>query len=222
MAAVLDQYIQQKREEEGFTYLRGLMEKHTKERVIQEGYASLLLQRKRVPEAIAIYRRIAEDNPKDVSAQVQLAQYLDLNNQKDEATKLFETLIARTDLPADQNRALRVQLATRYILENRQADAIAQYQEVVKADPNDFVSVSTLAGLLTAANREQEAVPLYVSLLDKTAYPPQVRAQIRVRLGDLYAKQGNKTEAAGHYREALKLNPEDMDAKAGLKKVEGQ
>lgn len=220
MAAVLDQFTQQKNEDAGLVYLRGVVEKHAKERVILEGFASLLLQRKRVPEAVAIYKRIADENPKDVGAQVQYAQYLDLNGQRDEATKLFETLVARTDLPADQIRTVRIQLATRYVQLNRQEDAITQYRAVVKAFPEDFVSASTLAGLLATTGREDEAIPLYAGMLGQTAYPAPVRAQIRVRLGDIYAKKGNKTEAAGHYREALKLNPNDEAAKEGLKKVE--
>ncbi|HZO88583.1 MAG TPA: tetratricopeptide repeat protein [Chthonomonadaceae bacterium] len=221
MAALIDEYARLKREEEGWAYLHGIAEKHKTDRPFLEAYAGLLTQRNHGAQALDIYRQIADQNPADLAAQTALIDQLDLAGNKAEATRLTEKLAARADLPAAERAVVRRRLAQRYAQEGKTAEAISLYQEIVRTEPNDFLAAAALARLLTTAGREAEAIPLYMNLANQAAYPPEVRAQIRVRLGSLYEKRGNKADAIGQYREALKISPQNAEAAAGLKRLGG-
>ena len=219
IAVVLDEFIRQKRGDAGFAYLKSIAEQHKAQRPVLESYATLLSERGKGADALGVYRQIAALAPKDLTAQLTLAEQLDMNAQKDEAAKIYQALIARPDLSADQRMALRRRFAQRCVLQGDRDEAIRQYQVVVKANPADFEATSELALTLAAANRESEAIPYYLKLSMETAYPAVVRADIFSKLGDIYAKQNHKPEAIAQYREALKLNAQDPAAIEGLKRL---
>jgi tetratricopeptide (TPR) repeat protein len=219
MGVVLDEFTRQKRVDAGYAYLKGVVEPHKTQRTILDNYASLLAERGKRAEAIAVYRQIAVLAPKDVMAQLMVADQLDMNTQKDEAAKIYQTLLARPDLPADQRLNIRRRFAQRCVLQGDREEAIRQYIEVVKANPNDFEATSELAQTLVASHRENEAVPYFRKLTTETAYPAVVRADIFSKLGDIYAQQGHKPEAIAQYHEAQKLNANDPAAIEGLKRL---
>ncbi len=219
MTVVLDEFTRQKRADAGLSYLKGIVEQHKTQRPVLENYATLLSERGKGVDAIAVYRQIVALAPKDLLAQLTLAEQLDRNAQKDEAAKIYQALLAHPDLPAEQRLNLRRRFAQRCVLQGDRDEAIRQYQIVVKANPADFEATSELALTLTAANREAEAVPYYLKLSMEAAYPATVRADIFAKLGDIYAKQNHKPEAIAQYREALKLNAQDPAAIEGLKRL---
>jgi tetratricopeptide (TPR) repeat protein len=219
LSHLLDTYLLLKREEEGWKYIAAFMEQRSKERPVLENYAGVLNARSKTVEATEVYRKIAALVPKDLEAQVNLVDQLDFVGQKDEATRTLEALTARPDWTMDQRRALRRRLADRYVQAGRAVEAIPIYEEAVKANPNDFVAASTLAQTFVAAGRETEAIPLYQNLVQQMVYPPEVRAQIRSKMGGIYEKKGSKKEAVMQYREALKLNPKDKEASDALKRL---
>lgn len=219
MSSVVDEYSRQKREEDGWAYVRESVEKHKSDRAVLTAYATLLSQRGKGKESLEVYRRIVAQYPADVEAVNALVEQLDQAGQKADVIGVYEAALARPELPAAQKAGLRRDLALRYTQAGKTAEATALYQAILKADPDDFFANSGLAQLLAAANREQEAIPLYLRLLKQPAYPPLVRAQIMDRLGSLYEKQNNKTEATNQYREALKINEKDIEALAGLKRL---
>jgi tetratricopeptide (TPR) repeat protein len=219
MAVVLDEFTRQKRADAGYAYLKGVAEQHKTQRVVLDNYAALLADRGKRADAIEVYRQIAVLAPKDLTAQLMLADQLDMNTQKDDAAKIYQALIARPDLPAEQKVNIRRRFAQRSVLQGDRDEAIRQYLEVVKANPKDFEAVSELAQTLVASHRENEAVPYFQKLTTETAYPANVRADIFSKLGDIYAQQGKKPEAIAEYREAQKLNVNDPAAIEGLKRL---
>ncbi len=219
MGVVLDEFTRQKHAEAGYAYLKGIVEQHKTQRPVLDTYATFLAGRGKRAEAIEVYRQIASLAPKDVTAQLMLADEFDMNLQKDEAAKIYQTLLARADLPADQKLNIRRRFAQRCVLQGDQDEAIRQYQEVVKASPNDFEAMSELAQTLTVSHRENEAVPYYQKLTTEKAYPPEVRADIFSKLGDIFALQNRKPEAITQYHEAQKLNARDPAAAQGLKRL---
>lgn len=221
MAAVVDAYTQQKREDAGWAYVRGMVDRHKTERPVLEAYAGLLSRRERRPEALEVYRQIAALSPNDLDAQTNVADQLDLNGKKEEGNQIYLDLIARPAVKADERLGLRRILASRYVQQGKMVEAIAQLQEIRKTNPNDFLATEAQAQALSSLGRDQEAVPLFASLLKQTDYPPAVRAQIHDAIGGIYEKQGRKTDALGEYREALKLNPDDPKAAQGLKRLGG-
>ncbi|HZT40926.1 MAG TPA: tetratricopeptide repeat protein [Chthonomonadaceae bacterium] len=222
MAALIDAYTRQKREEAGWAVVKGIVDKHKDQRSLQEAYATLLARKDRNAEALEVFRQIAAAHPDDLDAQTTLAAELDRNNKPEEANALFEQMIARPALSVSQRVGLRRLLAQRYVQQGKLPQAIAQLQEAHKADPNDFLVSAGLAKMLVQTGKESEALPLYTELLQHTDYPEAMRAQIRDDIAAIYEKQGRKAEAIGQFKEALKLNPDDTDAAAGLKRLGAQ
>jgi len=220
MGVTLDEYTRQKREEEGWAYLKSVIEKNSAQRPVLEAYANLLELRQKRAESLAVYRRIAEANPSDISAQSQLADQLDFNNQKEEANQVYVALIARTDVPDTVRQSVRRQLGARYARQAKWADAVAQYQELVKQNAKDFDAAMTLGTILVQAGREADAIALYAKVLTEKDFPAVVYVDAHNRLGALYEKQNNKPEAIRQYQEALKLDKDDTIATDGLKRLD--
>jgi tetratricopeptide (TPR) repeat protein len=97
-------------------------------------------------------------------------------------------------------------------------EAIANYREALKLDPNvpglhfelaEMLNSSSVAGGRQEAEKEYEAA--------LAANPSDEKAECR--LGDLAALNGDQQAAAGHYERALKLQPNDAEANIGLAKV---
>lgn len=219
-AVTLDQFIQRKQEEEGWRLLRENVEKNGKDKLVLEAYANLLSQRKKDAEALATWRRIAALNSKDIPAHTELIAQLDRNNLTEEATKLLESLNDRADVPVEQKRPLRSQLATRYVQQNRKEDAVKLYEQVRKQTPGDVEVTADLASLYVTLGRDADALPLYKTLRDSSSYPPSVRAQIAVRMGELLEKLGRKPEALTEYKNAVRLDPNAQNATAAVKRLE--
>ena len=219
MASVMDAFTLQKQEEAGWTYLRGFVEKHASQKGIQHNFAELLLRRNHVLEALALYRRIAAQNPKDLKAQTELADQIAFYGKKEEAIQFYLDLIARPELTPIERVPLHRRASELYQQLGKKAEAILQYQEIVKAQPREFVASSSLAQLLVDANRASEAIPLYTRLGKEEGYPPNLRAFALVQLGSIYEKQGDKDAARKQFQEALKVYPQDNNATNGLKRV---
>ncbi|MCW3052421.1 MAG: Tetratricopeptide repeat, partial [Chthonomonadales bacterium] len=207
MGVVLDEFTRQNRADAGYAYLKGIVEQHKTQRPVLETFATVLAEHSKRVEAIEVYRQIAALAPKDIGAQLILADQLDMNTQKDEAAKIYKALMARPEIPADQKLALHRRFAQRCVLQGDLAEAILQYQEVLHASPKDFEAIAELAQTLVAAHRENEAIPYYQKLTQETGFPAVVRADLFSKLGDVYALQNHKPEAIVQYHEAQKLNP---------------
>ena len=219
MAVVLDEFIRQKRADAGYAALKEVVDQHKTQRPVLQSYAALLSERGKRTESVGVYRQIAALAPKDLIAQITLAEQLDADTQKEEASKIYRALVARPELSAEERLNLRRKFAQRSVLQGDRDEAIRQYQEVVKANPKDFEATSELAMVLAVSNRENEAIPYYVKLSMETGYPAVVRADLFSKLGDIYARQNRKPEAIANYREALKLNANDPAATEGLKRL---
>ena len=220
---VLDEHIRLKREAEGWAYLKALvMEKNRAKRPVLETFSSLLVQRSKRAEALDVYRVIAAQNPKDLDVQNTLAEQLFAGDDKarDEAIKIYETQIARADLSVAERLGLRRKLADKLEAVKRTEDAIAQCRAILKEQPGEFNTSMVLSRLLTAAGRWPEAVTVLLNQSQKKDYPVPVRATILNTVAGLYEKNGKKTDAIGQYRETLRLDPNNADATAALKRLE--
>jgi tetratricopeptide (TPR) repeat protein len=97
-------------------------------------------------------------------------------------------------------------------------EAIANYREALKIDPNASGLHFELAEMLSssgAAGSKEEAEKEYQAAL---ALNPQDEKS-ECKLGDLAALRGDQNAAADHYERALKLQPNDSDAMLGLAKA---
>jgi tetratricopeptide (TPR) repeat protein len=97
-------------------------------------------------------------------------------------------------------------------------EAIANYREALKLDPNVPGLHFELAEMLNSSSvpgGRQEAEKEYEAAL--AANPFDEKSECR--LGDLAALNGDQQAAAGHYERALKLQPNDAEANIGLAKM---
>ena len=219
MAVVLDEYVRQKQEEKGWDYLKSVIEKHKSERPVLDTAVSLMNQRNRKEDALAIQRRIAALSPKDLNAQTNLADQLATAGHSEEAFKLYKELIARTEITPAQRLLMKRQFARTAAQTGNKDVEIAQLKLIVQEVPDDYDAATTLALRYIADKREADAIPLYLKLATSEVYNPRVRAQIRVKLGELYEKIGQKENAVAQYKEALKLNVNDVAATTALKRM---
>ncbi len=222
MAVLLDEATRQKKEELGWSLLRASAQKNKGQRALVEATAGLMAQRGRREDALALYRQLATQNPKDVTAQLAFADQLFAAGRKEEAMKLYAGLIARTDIAPAEKLNVRRQFARCCSELGNSAEALAQLQEIVKADPNDTDSTARLALQLEAAGRGAEAIPLLQVLATREVYSLPVRAQIHGKVAGLLLKKGDKAAAEAEYRKALQLNPKDTVAQAGLAGLGGK
>jgi tetratricopeptide (TPR) repeat protein len=97
-------------------------------------------------------------------------------------------------------------------------EAIANYREALKIDPNASGVHFELAEMLNSSavpDGREEAEKQYLSAL--AVNPLDEKAECK--LGDLAALRGDQQAAAEHYQRALKLQPNDAEAMLGLSKI---
>lgn len=221
MVALLNAEADQKQEEAGWKFLQGVAAQHPGERPVQEAYARVMAQRGRVPEAVAIYRQTAQQNPTDDAPFQTLIGLLDGAGKKEEANGEYAARAALPGLANAQRVTLRRELATRLLNQNRLPEAIAQYQEILKLAHDDVNAQVLLAQTLAKNNQKAEAVTAYLQALALPDCPPDTRVYCLAELGSLYEQQGKKADALSRYREALKLDPQYPQAAQGLKRLGG-
>jgi tetratricopeptide (TPR) repeat protein len=132
-----------------------------------------------------------------------------------EAMAAYQTAIARSPNAA----AAHVNLAVNLLKTNHQAEAVEHLQLALKAQPSMPKALAML-GDLALAKGDLEQASRYIRPLYKF-YPgmPRARrsmAQWHVVAGSTAAEHGNFAEAERAYLEALKIEPESIDANGKL------
>lgn len=204
--------------------------------------AALLAQEGRVREAEAQYRTAWGLNPNNYVASHELARLLAQQGRLGEAETFFgEAVRAKPDLVA-----ARYDLALLLARTGRLGESIDHFRIVLTLDPSHTDTRFNLAVSLEEAGRLAEAAaeyravlalaPAHVNALNNlgsylgstgdlvgatalfargvAVRPGDVR--LRVNLGKALALQGRHAESMIHYREALRLDPEDASARRGL------
>lgn len=92
----------------------------------------------------------------------------------------------------DKRKALQAALA--YTQQGRLDKAIAEYETILKADPNDFAVNNALGDLYARKGDTDEALARYI------------------RLSELYRADGDAVKAIAVYKKVLKLHPQSIDA----------
>ena len=79
-----------------------------------------------------------------------------------------------------------------------------------------------MAQLLVETDGVAEAISIYLKITVDKDYPTPLRAELTARVGTLYEKAGKKTDAIGQFKAALALDPQNLEAKQGLMRLEGK
>jgi tetratricopeptide (TPR) repeat protein len=219
LGAIVDEYTRQGKADAGWDYLRELISRHQDDTASLAAYAEVLVRGRRVADVADVRGRLAALNPKDIEAQTEYADSLNACGRKIEAAQVFQTQVARADLPLRDRMALRQLWAQRLEQEGNTIDAISQYQAIARAQPQNIEAVSALVRLLRSAQKPDALIVACTELVKQPQCPPVVRTRLLDTIGLTYEQQNNRGSARIQYRQALQIDPNDRAATEGLKRV---
>lgn len=185
---------------------------------LNSGLAELYFKTGRVRDAVLSAQEMLKKNPNNIEAHKLLGRiYLrslgDVQSSSP-SEKVLDLAIGEygkiVELQPDdiEDRLLLGQL---YSLGHNTAKAAEQFEAARKIDPDSEEVVLNLARLYSETGDPQRAIAAL------TALPEDDRtAKIEYALGTIYDQQKQNKKAAGAYRRALDLEPDNLDAERGL------
>ena len=178
-----------------------------------------------------MWRDTIEKRPDNYRAYVGLATSLLAANRGAEALTVSRTALDRlpryAETPADEiERRWRAQpdlpvaeyamvchnAGAACLVLNRNAQALAYFQEAARVLPRVAWIHASVAHVLYAEGKIDEAIAAWRTSLALNPRASQVHTALAVAL----AGQGHDRESVGHYREALRLDPDNTFARAQL------
>jgi tetratricopeptide (TPR) repeat protein len=150
------------------------------------------------------FRAAVQANPKEPNAHFGLGYLLWTQRQYQEAAQEFQAELANTP---DYTQAM-VYLADAEIQMNRNEDARALLERVVKIDPATSLGHLDLGIVYAEANREEDALQEFKAAAELK--PDDVN--VHMRLGRLYRSMGKTSEAKNEFDKARNLNRTAHDA----------
>lgn len=136
----------------------------------------VLVSAKKPDEADAVFRRAVELAPEDPRTHMALVRYLAGQGKQQQLNAAIEAF--QKTLNADSSPLIMAELTS---IIGKREEAAKLYQEALKANPNDALTLLTTADWLLKQNAFAQAEPLLRRVLDPSvkAAPPQVQAARR-------------------------------------------
>jgi len=159
-------------------------------------------------EAIAVYSRAIELDPKYVKAYISLGNTLKTQRKLDEAIACFRKAI---ELKPDFDSAHHY-LGSALAAQGKLDEAIACYREAIELKPDFAWAHANLGSVLAVQGKLDEAIACCrksIELNPKWSWA-------HVNLGNGLGQQGKLDEAVAAYREANRLKPDDAGARDAL------
>jgi Flp pilus assembly protein TadD len=126
-----------------------------------------------------------------------------------DAVRDFENLVL---IDPDDTRAHN-NLGCLHFKQGRNEDAEACFKRAIEADPENWEAQKNLADLYLNTGKGDNASALYESIMKQHGDCPEVHTA----LGDMFANFGDLDTAGRLYESALRLDPHQTAAKAGLR-----
>jgi Flp pilus assembly protein TadD len=173
------------------------------------GYARL--KQNKMPAAEEAFRKALELRPNWPEALRNLGLTLEAQQKQEEALTIWQRAAAANT----QDAEVRMMLAGHYLRNARWNDAVPLYRDVVRIDPQSYVSWANLGFALDKANKPTESL---------SAYQNSVKVNPRYSLawnnmGAVLERLGRTPEAVTAYRKALEIDPSYKDAADNLKRL---
>jgi len=105
-----------------------------------------------------------------------------------------------------------------YYRQQQYEKAEAAYQKALQADPSGNRVKFNLANTLRQLGKQEEALKAYTELAT-TAKEPDIKAGAWYNKGVMLSQQKKLEESIEAYKQALRLNPEDKEARENLQKA---
>jgi len=102
---------------------------------------------------------------------------------------------------------------------NQYADAEASYRKALAAAPTDKMVKFNLASAMFRQGNSKEASALFSELQLAAETDPDIKEKAYYNSGVILAKENKLEESAEAFKQALRMNPGDEDARENLQKV---
>ncbi len=96
--------------------------------------------------------------------------------------------------------------------------AATAYNKAIEADPNNGTAKFNLANTLSKQNKQDEAVNVYSDVANNTA-KNDLKEKAFYNKGAVLSKQKKLEESIEAYKNSLRLNPDDKEARENLQKA---
>jgi hypothetical protein len=110
-------------------------------------------------------------------------------------------------------------LGAALLASDRYAEAVPHFRKTIQLRPRDPGGYVNLAGDFALSGRRGDAIAVYEAAIPLIS-DPQMLLETYDTLGRLYADSGNYEKSGANYQAALRINPQQADARDGVAKVE--
>lgn len=117
-----------------------------------------------------------------------------------------------------QSASQRISQGNQYYRRANYDLAENEYRLALRTDPKNETALYNLANTLQKQKRYQEAIEV-LGRLNAIATEPQVKGPAHYNTGVAYTKQKRLDESIESYKEALRINPNDQEARENLQKA---
>lgn len=126
---------------------------------------------------------------------------------------IFFILLMLAQIPCQSSPVFNIKKGNKLYIKQNYTGAEKQYQKAQTDSPEDPVPTFNLGDSLYKQNKFKEALKEFLRLADAGK---NLAGKTYYNLGNTLFKLNNLEEAIKYYKESLKINPEDKDAKYNL------
>ena len=120
---------------------------------------------------------------------------------------------------AQQSNALQfIEKGNEQYRKNEMNNAVTNYKKGLDADPTNETALFNLANAYFRQQRQVDAAQTYLSIINKSSNK-QLLAKTYYNQGVILSKQNNLDQSINAYKTALRLNPDDKEARENLQKA---
>ena len=165
--------------------------------------------------AVDAYEKVLAVDPNNLAAKKKLADFYSWVDQPAKSAQAIEDVLK----VEPNNLELMAKLGDRYTRLKKYKEAEAVYRRILEKDPENLGAQRGLANLSSATSKYTQAVKDYLGILPR-ATTQKEKVDIYRRVADTYYYSRDYVKAKEYAQEALKLNPDDEDARRRLKTIE--
>ena len=214
--------------EQAHLILERLAERGSAEGLDDEELAAVQLKLAQTAEALErpneaqkAFEKALELNPADLSVLKQYGYFLSRRGAWERAVELYSRLLAEhsQSMNPDELADMRFLLAQAYEKLSQAENAAGEYGRALADNPRHLPALRASIELARQLGRVRQCVDLLVRLRSLSPTPAN-QLKLSVQIADLLADRLHKpSEAAGAYREALELEPNNVELLEKLRKV---
>tara|TARA_R110000824_G_scaffold390760_20_gene588046 strand:- start:2935 stop:4893 length:1959 start_codon:yes stop_codon:yes gene_type:complete len=197
--------------EETIDYLKQSLESDPDFAVAHKNIGFLLIQEKRVDEAIFHFSQAARLLPEDIECRLEIARMLDEEGESDEALEVYREIIEINDTDARAYRGLGKILATRTDNESKAGAADAMRSAIVH-QPDDHITQLHAATVFAGLKLPDDALRAF----EKAIEIKEDNHEAHFSFANLLRDQGQTQRAVDHFSRAIEINPEYAAAFSNL------